>query len=44
MLSLQNSWYEDGYHFVRWRPTRQIEKVVVSFILKRSKLQKISCF
>ena len=44
MLTLQNSWYEDGHHFVRWRPTRQIEKVVVSFILKRSKLKKLVAF
>ena len=20
MLTLQNSWHEDGHHFVRWRP------------------------
>jgi hypothetical protein len=23
MLTLQNSWYEDGHHFVRWRPVSQ---------------------
>jgi hypothetical protein len=23
MLTLQNSWYEDGHHFVRWRPESQ---------------------
>ena len=24
MLTLQNSWYEDGHHFVRWRPVSQV--------------------
>jgi RNA-directed DNA polymerase len=23
LLTLQNSWYEDGHHFVRWRPVSQ---------------------
>ena len=23
MLTLQNSWYEEGHHFVRWRPVSQ---------------------
>ena len=23
MLTLQNSWHEDGHHFVRWRPVSQ---------------------
>ena len=23
MLTLQNSWYDDGHHFVRWRPVSQ---------------------
>jgi len=23
MLTLQNSWNEDGHHFVRWRPVSQ---------------------